>query len=199
MHTTQAPAGKCGARTRGGATCKRPRGWGTDHPGYGNCKNHGGSTPSGRKAAAEEAAKLSSRGLGVSLDIEPQDALLQCVQRTAGIALFCRQQVDALEADKLVENGSHGRVEMNVWIRAEAEATERLARFSKMALDAGVAERRVRLAERTAQLIAQALEDTLQELDLPAAHRAKLARTFGTRLMVLEASTGDVVEGTVAA
>jgi hypothetical protein len=135
--------------------------------------------------------------MGLSLDIEPQDALLSCVQRTAGIALFCRQQVDALEHPDLVAKGSHGRPELNVWVRAEAEATERLARFSKMALDAGVAERRVRLAERTAQLIAQALEETLQELDLPAAHRARLARTFGTRLMVLEA--GDVVEGTVAA
>jgi hypothetical protein len=135
--------------------------------------------------------------MGLSLDIEPQDALLSCVQRTAGIALFCRQQVDALEHPDLVAKGSHGPPELNVWVRAEAEATERLARFSKMALDAGVAERRVRLAERTAQLIAQALEETLQELDLPAAHRARLARTFGTRLMVLEA--GDVVEGTVAA
>jgi len=34
----------CGARTRatGGSPCRRPAGWGTDHPGSGRCKLHGG-------------------------------------------------------------------------------------------------------------------------------------------------------------
>lgn len=39
---------KCGAATRGerrGAPCQRPAGWGTDHPGQGRCKLHGGSNP----------------------------------------------------------------------------------------------------------------------------------------------------------
>lgn len=34
----------CGARARtaGGRPCRRPAGWGTDHPGSGRCKFHGG-------------------------------------------------------------------------------------------------------------------------------------------------------------
>lgn len=34
----------CGARARtaGGRPCQRPAGWGTDHPGSGRCKFHGG-------------------------------------------------------------------------------------------------------------------------------------------------------------
>jgi len=36
----------CGAKTKGdGEPCKRPAGWGTDHPGVGRCKLHGGATP----------------------------------------------------------------------------------------------------------------------------------------------------------
>ena len=39
----------CGARKRQprypGETCARPSGWGTEHPGYGRCKLHGGATP----------------------------------------------------------------------------------------------------------------------------------------------------------
>lgn len=38
----------CSARTRPGAKyalCRRPGGWGTDHPGAGRCKLHGGLTP----------------------------------------------------------------------------------------------------------------------------------------------------------
>lgn len=35
----------CGARTHGnGEPCRRPAGWGTDHPGRGRCKLHGGAS-----------------------------------------------------------------------------------------------------------------------------------------------------------
>jgi hypothetical protein len=36
--------GTCGAKTRDGTPCAHPAGWGTDHPGVGRCKLHGGST-----------------------------------------------------------------------------------------------------------------------------------------------------------
>lgn len=35
----------CGAKTRAGTPCRKPLGWGTDHPGQGRCKLHGGATP----------------------------------------------------------------------------------------------------------------------------------------------------------
>ena len=34
------PTNPCGARTKTGAPCKRPAGWGTNHPGKGPCRNH---------------------------------------------------------------------------------------------------------------------------------------------------------------
>lgn len=45
----------CGAKNRAGKPCKRPAGWGTDHPGTGRCKLHGGLTPApvGRYASVE--------------------------------------------------------------------------------------------------------------------------------------------------
>jgi len=39
--------GICGAKTRSGGRCQLPAGWGTDHPGVGRCKLHGGATPRG--------------------------------------------------------------------------------------------------------------------------------------------------------
>lgn len=52
------PKNICGARKRGGdkkgEPCQRPAGWGTDHPGTGRCKLHGGSlkgAPRGNKYA----------------------------------------------------------------------------------------------------------------------------------------------------
>jgi hypothetical protein len=48
---TRAEGPKCGANRKSGGTCGQAAGWGTDHPGVGTCKLHGGSTPTGRKHA----------------------------------------------------------------------------------------------------------------------------------------------------
>jgi hypothetical protein len=34
----------CDAKTRSGGTCRHQAGWGTDHPGTGRCKLHGGAS-----------------------------------------------------------------------------------------------------------------------------------------------------------
>ena len=35
---------RCGAKTRAGTPCAQPAGWGTDHPGQGRCRLHGGAS-----------------------------------------------------------------------------------------------------------------------------------------------------------
>lgn len=48
------PNPHCGATLKSGTgTCGHQAGWGTDHPGYGQCKLHGGSTPTGKKHAKQ--------------------------------------------------------------------------------------------------------------------------------------------------
>jgi hypothetical protein len=42
---------KCSTEKRGGGRCTQAAGWGTDHPGIGACKLHGGCTPNHRRAA----------------------------------------------------------------------------------------------------------------------------------------------------
>lgn len=37
----------CGAKTRRGTLCQQHAGWGTEHPGEGRCKLHGGASPRG--------------------------------------------------------------------------------------------------------------------------------------------------------
>jgi hypothetical protein len=187
MAKAKAMSRYCGAKTRAGGKCRRPAGWGTEHPRRGRCKMHGGSTPNQIKKAAREEALEQVVAWGAAVDIDPLDALLQCVQRTAGLVAYFNGRVAALKEEELVTDGN-----LALWVRMEAEATERLARFSKMALDAGVAERRVRMAERTGELIAGALEQALASVDLAPAVRAQIAQTFTTRLILLE--SGDTVE-----
>jgi hypothetical protein len=43
---------RCGAiKRQGEGECQQPAGWGTDHPGTGRCKLHGGASPSGPESA----------------------------------------------------------------------------------------------------------------------------------------------------
>jgi hypothetical protein len=61
-----------------------------------------------------------------------------------------------------------------------------LSRVSKAAIDAGVAERQVRLAERTAELLALAAEEALAAIQLNAERRAEFVRVFAESLRRLE-------------
>lgn len=68
MPAKELPRDKCGAKTRSGGFCKQRAGWGTDHPGLGRCKLHGGKSPIKhgryslvhRAALAEKAARFLS-------------------------------------------------------------------------------------------------------------------------------------------
>ena len=78
----------CGARTRGSEAiyeyCTLPAGWGTDHPGAGRCKLHGGSRNPGRysplwRGRMQEIARAA---LEVQPDTDPLDLLAELeVQR----------------------------------------------------------------------------------------------------------------------
>lgn len=53
----------CGAKTRKGTPCLRPAGWGTNHPGEGRCKLHGGkSTGPKDKSKLKENKNAETHG-----------------------------------------------------------------------------------------------------------------------------------------
>src|SRR5260221_8866784 len=64
--------------------CHNPAGWKTTHPGFGRCKFHGGSAPSGIKAAERSMVAETLGTYGGPIDIDPAQALLTQVRRTAG-------------------------------------------------------------------------------------------------------------------
>jgi len=61
----------CGARTRRGSLCQQPAGWGTDHPGEGRCKLHGGASPRGVESATFKTG-LYSRYLPETIERKAQ-------------------------------------------------------------------------------------------------------------------------------
>lgn len=198
----------CGAPTKGtGKPCTQPAGWGTGHPGVGHCKRHLGNTPAHAKAAAVAEA----RAMGYPIDVTPNEALIHCVRVAAGEVHYCSLQIQELELKDVVvthqstkkgvekseltdlEETSNA-AELNIWIRARHEAMDRLARYSKMALDAGVAERTVRLAEQWAEQIAPAFKLLLDGLGLTKAQEKKAPQLVRAAVQSLEAQSTELVE-----
>lgn len=198
----------CNAHTKRGSNCKRPAGWGTDHVGEGQCKLHGGSTPSAILAAAKAQAIV----MGVAVDVEPHEALLQCIRITAGEVMYCNEQIALLRPDEAIGHpteiikrtgttGEDGDVDveetrekvpmMNIWIRARAVSIDRLAKYSKMALDAGVNERRVQVAEGMAGALAPILRDIFTDLKLTPAQQKKAPEILRRHLLALEGEAMD--------
>ena len=179
----------CGAkRSDGRAPCKMPAGWGTDHVGYGTCKLHGGSSRGHRVAAArQEMADITSgRFMGNPIDTDPATALLMCVQVAAGHVEYATRQVGAVpEHEGLVES-EHG-AQLHPWARIQAEALDRLARFTKMAIDCGAQASAVRLAERQGAELARVLTAVLDELGLTEEQRQHVPKLLREQLLGIEA------------
>ncbi len=168
----------CGAEKRNGGKCTLPAGWGTVHKGAGHCKLHAGSAPSSVVKGLVQLARRDA--LMGPLSIEPQDAILECIRISAGEVAYASERIAELQASEFVGNPKHTLVRktdedtvqevrsdppaLHVWIVVRQQAMDRLVQYSFAALKAGIEERRVRLAEQQAMLIAQAIHGVLREL-----------------------------------
>lgn len=192
---------KCGARKRQGeGNCTRPAGWGTDHPGTGKCKLHGGCTQSNRIAAQEEQARQAVETYGLPRDISPTDALLEEVRYTAGHVAWLREQVRALEAGELVwgltEKAEKNATEFpgtdrteaakpNLWLELYYRERKHLVDVTKAAISAGIEERKVRLAEAQGSLVAQVIRAILTDLGLTDEQQSRVSEVVPRHLRAL--------------
>lgn len=151
-------------RMGGGAICgakkkKRPgqkqgkcllaAGWGTNHPGFGPCKFHGGSMPSHIKAAAKKRLGVL---LGAELEIDPLNALMWTIRLAAGEMVFWKNQMELMQDTELMKDTIAGK-QVNEAIREYRRARDDLARYSADAIKLGLQERQVRMAEMYGQML----------------------------------------------
>ena len=165
------PHDACGAKTRAGTPCKARRGWGTDHAGYGRCRLHGGSSPSGIKAAGTEQARAAVMAYGLPREIDPHSALLEELHRTAGHVAWLGDRVAELQESEMAGpvgggQGGYPSIEPHIWIRLYQEERRHLAGVAKTCVAVGIEERRVHLAERQGEMIAEVLRGVLADLGL---------------------------------
>lgn len=181
----------CGGKLKKGreGTCKRPPGWGTDHPGTGRCKLHGGCAPSSRIAGAEELARQAVVTYGLPRDISPTDALLEEVRYTAGHVAWLRERVEELQQEALVWGvteetdqqasefpgvNTTSAAKPNMWLVLYREERKHLVDVTKASIAAGIEERRVKLAETQGSLLNGVIRRILDRLALTADQRGLL-------------------------
>lgn len=177
---------KCGAKTKSsGDPCKRPAGAGTDHVGAGRCKLHGGNSPSGRKNGQKLKAKKARDTYGLPIDIDPAEALLQEVHRTAGHVAWLGAIVAQLKKKELGWGVSKEKVggddwgetyeaKLNVYLVMYKDERKHLAAVSRDAIKAGVETKRLAIEEQRAELLITMLSGIFDELDLTPEQSLKL-------------------------
>jgi len=173
------------------------------------CRMHGGQAPQVRAAAdrrvAEQAARAAVATYGLPRDIDPGDALLEEVCRTAGHVAWLEQQVRALSPDELVwgrsEEVEKGASEFpgtdttqkaapNVWVVLYRDERKHLVDVCKAAIAADIDERRVRLAERQGVLIADVIRRMLEDPELGLDRRQReVGRVVASRHLQVLSST----------
>jgi len=156
----------CGAKKRDrGPGQKRGRcllaaGWGTDHPGIGKCKFHGGSTPNHIKAAAGEQLAVL---LGEEIETDPLNALMWCIRLAAGEVAFWKLQIAELEEHEWYEDTIAGK-QMALAGRELRHARDALANYSSQAIKLGLQERQVRMAEMYGSMLSSFVKSILDPI-----------------------------------
>ena len=183
-----------------GQLCTRWAGAGTEHAGVGACWQHGGNSEAGRR----EGAWIVAHGFARALDVTPWEALLTAVKIAAGRVAWIESKLGTAYSDRQLEppgedSGRAGRAgedgdNLNYWVKQSEVWHDRLARVSKLAIDAGVAERLVRQLELEAQLMLRATQLTLDELGLDDEVRQRALGIMSRNLLALEASENDNVK-----
>lgn len=187
---------RCTARRTDGEPCGR---WAI--AGGVVCPSHGGATGRAKAAAERRVATASARAiaqsLGVAIETDPHRALLDEVHRAAGVVAWLGSQVAALDrtavtfgVTKTVEGGPQGgtterRAAVNIWVQLYGEERDRLVRAAKAALDAGVEERRVELAEHTGLMIVEMITSVLNNIDLTNEQRRSADKAIATQLRLV--------------
>lgn len=183
-HRRRVPENQCGAKKRTGGLCTLSSGWGTNHPGIGKCKFHGGKAPGHVKAAAKAEYR---RLLGTPLEINPLDAILWCIKIRAGEVKWLSDRMHELDEKHWIEDTMVGK-QFHLYARERQHAMADLARFSQMAVSLGIAERAVKLAETYGELLARYTKGLLDDLwpHLDAEGRAKAPQVVRRHLLVLD-------------
>jgi hypothetical protein len=185
--------GFCGANKRTGGTCKLAAGFRTSHYGIGKCIHHGGGTISHVKSAATQELRLL---LGNPIEINPIDAILRCISIRNGEITWLSEKMGELQEAAWLEDTIMGK-QFHVFARERSAAMADLVRYSQIAVNLGIAERAIKLAETYGELLADYTRGLLDDLweHLDQAGRDKAPQIVRRRLIAIDGGMHPDADG----
>lgn len=124
-----------------------------------------------KKAQREEAIEAVQK-YALPREIDPQQALIEELERSAGWVAFLNEQVQALsgvsDMRQLKGGGKDGIPEEvpHIWIQMLNHERAHLVNVAKTCIAVGIEERRVRLAEEQGALMANVVRGILADLHI---------------------------------
>ncbi|MGW2520451.1 hypothetical protein ACWC09_26250 [Streptomyces sp. NPDC001617] len=160
----------CGARKRQGeGTCNKTAGWGTDHPGTGRCRLHGGSTPTQKQAAHTAQAEANARKALATLNVESVDNPLAALSRLAGQAVAWQEALaDCVNrlGDRIRYEGVGGAEQLRSEIALYERAMDRCGQILGLIARLNIDERLAAITEAQAEKIMGAIDAALIAADV---------------------------------
>lgn len=179
-------ARQCSRIKRDGAQCKQ---WAL--VGQRVCKFHGGRHSLAEKAKAQiQHDRMMRTYLGqlkIETGADPAHVIMEEIARTHAVVLWLEDQVAQLRSDELIwvrdeetestVAGQAGTItrhqhRLNVWVESLQKERAHLVRTCQVAIQAGLAERQIRVAEAQGALVATVIRGVLGELGLSKAQWA---------------------------
>lgn len=156
------------------------------------CRFHGVNKAAKAKAKTNVAlgkVKILMDKVG-NVAEDPLQGLLEEVTRSAIAVLIFEGLVSDLESKELYGPNHLKDGTPHVLLRMYGEERDRHARYCKMALDAGVAERQVQLAEEQGAMIARVISEVLDDpaLEMTAVQRRTSKKLAARHLKALPAA-----------
>lgn len=144
-----------------------PAGWGTNHPGFGKCRGHGGA-----QAHVQEVWRMAE-DVAAERQVTPQEALLDFVRSASTRTAY----LDTVVREKLrrhVEGGGDlfdPPDDLVRWLRQSRDERSAATRTAKAAVDAGVMQALERRLDMEGELVADTLSAVLDVLGLDQEQR----------------------------
>lgn len=151
--------------------------------------------------------RVESRFFGTPIDIHPYDGLLKCIAITHGEVTYCDKQISRLSEDELFERPLTTTIEsapeggivtvtqkrdmetVSRWVTFRQNAVDKLARYCKMAIDVGIEERQITLAESQANIIRIFFEACMRDIDLTPEQRSQVSPVMHRNIALIEEIT----------
>lgn len=172
----------CGAKKRNGETCRAYAGQGTDHPGTGACKFHGGATRNHGKSAVKQELTRRMVTLGAPIeDVTAVSALLSELYASTGHVEWLRQEIATMS------KGDLGTVEGLALVRLYDTERDRKTRIAKLCSEAGVDEATVRVAEVQVTILGSALQRACDIAGVDEAMKRRIGAALRDELAAAQA------------